>query len=89
MAFATSNIRHSVFGDLQVYAGDWTGNANDASGTITLNGGRVYLSQFNNQDADNPAEMPRVDVSLSGSTLTLTVHNHMDVTNGRFLVIFA
>jgi hypothetical protein len=46
MAFATSNVRRSVFGDLKVTAGDWTGSAGDANGTIAVEGGRVYLSEF-------------------------------------------
>lgn len=89
MAFATANVQGGSVGSLKFYAGDWTGSQGDASGVITLNGGRVYLSHFENQDTDNPTELPPTDISISGSVITLTVHNHMDVTNGRFLVIFS
>lgn len=89
MAFATSNILAANLGSLKAFAGDWSGSAGDASGTITLGGGRVYLARFENQDADAPKELPLTDVSISGSTITLTVHNHMNVTNGRFIVIYA
>lgn len=89
MAFATTNIRTGVVGPLRFYCGDWTGNQGDASGTLTLNGGRIYFRHFWNQDADNQKEQPLVDVSASGATLTVTVHNHMDVTSGRFFIIYA
>ena len=90
MAFATSAVRTgSIGGQLRFYAGSWTGNANDAAGTITLNGGTVYFRQFWNQDSDTPKEEPLVDVSISGATITVTVNNHMDVTQGRFLIVFA
>ena len=89
MAFATTNIRSATMGNLKAYAGDWSGSEGDASGSLTLNGGRVYMAQFQNQDADNPGQDPLVDISASGSTITLTVHNHLNVTNGRFIVIYA
>lgn len=89
MAFATTNIRSANLGSMRAYAGDWTGSVGDAAGTLTLGGGRVYLAEFINQDSDSPKEKPLVDVSISGSTITLTVNNHMDVTNGRFFIIYA
>lgn len=89
MAFATTNIRTGVVGPLRFYCGDWTGNQNDASGAITLNGGRVYFRQFWNQDSESPKAEPVVDVSASGATLTVTVHNHEDVTTGRFIIVYA
>lgn len=89
MAFATSNVRSGVTGNLRMYAGDWTGSAGDASGTITLNGGRVYMVRVENQDADNPKEFVQSDVSISNGTITITVHNHQNVTSGTFLIIFA
>ena len=89
MPFATTNLRPSVSGNRKVLEGDWTGSAGDDVGTITLSGGRVYVSRFENQDADDNKELPLVDVSVSGSTITVTVHNHMDVTNGRFSLTYA
>ena len=92
MAFATTNVKVGTLGGpFKVYAGDWSGSAGDASGSITLGGGRVYQAHFENQDAspDSPKERPLVDVSVSSGVITLTVHNHMDVTLGRFLIVFA
>ena len=87
MPFATSNLRPA--NTVKVLAGDWSGSAGDASGTITLSGGRVYLAQFVNQDADAQKEQPLINVSIASGVITLTVHNHMEVTDGRFVVIYA
>lgn len=87
MAFATSNARRFV--NPKIYVGDWTGSVGDASGTVTLTGTQVYLVLFFNHDADSPKEIVPTDVSVSGSTITITVHNHMDVTTGKFIVFFA
>lgn len=90
MAFETSNLQSAmVAGPIKIMCGDWSGSAGDASGTITLGGGNVYFQQFTNQDSDNPKEYPQVDVSYSGSTITMTVHNHMNVTNGRFFIVYS
>ena len=89
MAFATLNAQSASMGGVKVYCGDWTGNQGDASGTMTLAGGRVYQAHFENQDTDQQKEFPLVDVSVSSGTITLTIHNHMDVTNGRFFVVYA
>lgn len=90
MAFATTNIQSGVFGNMKYYAGDWSGSVGDASGTITLNGARVYLPIVYNQDAASTEDRPTpVDITASGSTITVTVHNHSNVTNGRFLFIFS
>lgn len=90
MAFATSNVRSgTIGGNLKYYAGDWTGSAGDASGSVSLRGGRVYLRQFQNLDADSPKEETQTDISVSDGTITITVHNHLSVTNGTFLIIFA
>lgn len=89
MAFSTTNVRAGTVGNLKLYAGDWSGLSGDASGSVTLSGGRVYFAEFSNQDTDQISEKPLTEVSISGSTITLTVHNHMDVTDGRFVVIYA
>lgn len=90
MAFATTNVQGgSAVGPLKFYCGDWSGLPGDASGTVTLGGGRCYMAEFRNGDSDNPKEVPEVDISESSGTITLTVHNHMNVTNGRFLVIYS
>lgn len=89
MAFATSNPRSLNLGSINALAGDWTGTVGDASGTVTLNGARVYMAHFENQDADTPKELPLTDISVSGSTITITVHNHITVTNGRYIIVYA
>lgn len=90
MAFTTSNVRTSVFGNLRVTCGDWTGTVGDAAGTIGVAGGRVYLSEVTAQDSGQPyqIEIP-VSVSTSGSVSTVTVYNQNTVTTGRFLIIHA
>ena len=89
MAFATSNPLAGTAGPFKFYAGAWSGLPGDASGTVTLGGGEVWVCEFWNSDSDTPKEMPLVDRSISGSTITLTVHNHQDVTNGRFFIIYS
>lgn len=89
MAFATSNVQAANLGSIRAFVGDWSGAVGDASGTVTLNGGRVYLCRFENQDADSPNEDIRADISVSSGTITVTVHNHLNVTNGRFIIIYA
>lgn len=90
MAFATTNIQYvALAAPLKVYLGDWSGTAGDAPGTITLGGGRVYLSIFSNQDATGPQEDPDSSVTVSSGTITMTVYNHQTVTNGRFIIIYS
>jgi len=90
MALATTNIRSGAFGDLKVYAGDWTGSSGDAAGTITLKGGRVYLVNVYNQDDTSQEDRPTpCAVSVSSGTITVTIYNKSTVTLGRFLIIYA
>lgn len=91
MAFATSNIRKSVFGDLKVTAGDWTGSAGDANGTFTVEGGRVYTAEFNTQDSNNgPTQEINAFVSSTGTnTITVSIPNRSTVVTGRFIIIHA
>ena len=91
MAFATSNVRRSAFGDLKVTAGDWSGSAGDANGTITVEGGRVYLSEFNSQDTNNgPTQFIETFVSSTGTnTITVSIANRNTVVTGRFIIIHA
>jgi hypothetical protein len=89
MSFATSNVQKSVFGDLKVTYGDWSGSAADTAGTFGVSGGRVYAAHFTSQDSSGvfiPAPV-KVSVSTSGEVTTLTVYNTADVTTGRFLII--
>lgn len=89
MAFATLNPLYGTAGPFKFYAAAWTGDAGDASGTITLGGGEVWFISVQNQDADNPKESVVSDVSISGSTITVTVHNHQTVTRGRLFIIYS
>lgn len=86
MAFTTSNVKTDTSGGNLVLLGEWSGAAGDASGTITLKGGRVYSALFQDQDSDFGDRPTPVDVSVSTGTITVTVHNHNDVTNGRFKI---
>lgn len=90
MAFATTNVRASTFGDLKVYAGDWSGTQGDTNGTITLNGGRVYLVSITNFDNASQEDRPTpVTITESSGTITVSVSNQNTVTTGRFLIIYA
>jgi hypothetical protein len=90
MAFATALVRKSVFGDLKVLAGDWTGTVGDAAGTVEVEGGKVYLAQFSIQDTDSPTQgMVPFSISTTGAITTVTVYNHETVTTGRFLIVHA
>lgn len=91
MAFATSNIRKGTAGDLKMTCGDWTGSAGDANGTVTIEGGRVYLAKFDSQDSSNgpEQEVPVFISSTSGGLITLSVGNRSTVTTGRFIIIHA
>lgn len=89
MAFSTSNVRTGTAGDLKMIAGDWTGQAGDAPGTMTVAGGRIYLASFNGN-----ASTPTVDeeaVGISGPSsglMTVSVYYHENVTAGQFLIIY-
>lgn len=90
MAFATANLQQANFGSFNGLVGDWTGSQGDASGTIQVPGGRVYLVHFYDQDDASQEDRPTpTSVSVSGVLATITVHNHVDVAQGRFLIIYA
>lgn len=90
MAFATSNLRRGTCGDLKVTAGDWTGAIGDASGTIVVEGGRVYQADFNTNDTNSPNQkIPTTWPAASGSTTTVTIHNRETVATGTFIIIHA
>jgi hypothetical protein len=88
MAFATSNVRRGVMGDLKVTAGDWTGAAGDASGTITVEGGRVYGAEISAGDATTPSEAVPYTYAAGTNTNTVivTIHNRSLATQGRFVI---
>jgi hypothetical protein len=89
MAFATTNVQKSVFGNLNVTLGDWSSAAGDTAGSVAVSGGRVYAALFSSQDSSGAQVMwpVKVSSSVSGAVTTLTVYNLGDVTAGRFLII--
>lgn len=89
MAFATTNVRKDAFGSLKVTAGQWSGAAGDASGSLGVEGGIVYLAAFSSQDGAGTQIQHPVTVIPSGTAgvVTLTVGNVSDVTAGRFLIV--
>lgn len=90
MAFATTNVQTTYFGNLRITYGDWTGAVGDAAGTIGVAGGRVWLAYLASQDASG-AYVASVNSpyssSTSGSVTTVTFYNLDSVTIGRFLII--
>lgn len=90
MAFATANLRSGVNGDLKLQAGDWSGSEGDAAGTFSLRGGRVYRVHFGIQDSDSGKDRPvPTSVSITSGAITVTIFNHVTVTNGRFIIEYA
>jgi len=88
MPFATANVQRTTLGNLKVIYGDWSGAVGDDNGTIGVEGGRVYLAKFSNQDSQSPADNdPVTTVSVSGAVATITVNNRDAVTNGRFIIV--
>ena len=89
MAFATSNVQTSVFGNLRITYGDWSGAVGDSSGSIGVSGGRVYLCSFATQDSSGAyVQMPvRFSTSTSGNVTTVTIYNTGAVTTGNFLIV--
>ena len=88
MAFSTSNVKKSIFGNMKVLVGNWSGAAGDATGTVQVEGGQVYLANFDPQSSSGPT-MARTGASPAGTTgvVTLTVYNQATVTSGTFIVI--
>lgn len=86
---STANVQKTFFGDLKVTYGDWSATAGDASLTLTVEGGRVYLCEFTQQDANTPQLMWDVaeSTSQSGATTVITLYVQGTVTTGRFLIV--
>lgn len=91
MAFSTSNVQTTYFGNMRITYGLWTESADaDATlGTITLGGGQVWLAEFVSQDSSNKYQIAPAKYSVTGTAgvLTLTVYNLAAATNGRFLIV--
>ena len=91
MAFASSSVKTASVGNLRCIVGNWTGVMGDADTTaLTLKGGSVYLCHFYNQDATSNEDRPTpCRISVSSGTITITIINPVDVTQGRFIVIYS
>lgn len=90
MSFATSNVQKAYLGNLKVVYGDWTGAAGDAPGSIVLEGGKVYLANFEALLSNGTTYQPLVTIntSVSGSVQTVTVNNVAAVTSGQFIIFY-
>ena len=93
MAFSTSNVAQSYFGNFHVLYGQWTEtvDADATVGTITVTGGQVWLCDFVSQDSTGKFTPIPMKYSVSGTAgvLTVTIYNLAAATNGRFLIISA
>lgn len=89
MAFATSNQQTSYFGNMKITYGQWSGADADASATLSVQGGQVWLAEFVSQDASGKYEPAALKYSVTGTAgiLTITVYNLAGVTNGRYLIV--
>lgn len=90
MAFSTSNVQRTVWGNMRIMYGQWTGAVGDAPGTITVSGGQLWLSVFNTNLSTGPQQVPSlVSEGPTGTTgiLTLTIPNQNTVTAGTFMVV--
>lgn len=88
MAFATANVSSDAWGQKKITVGDWTGTVGDADGTFTVAGGRIYGASWSIQDPGGPTEFVQWEAPVaSGTTTTITIHNHQTVTRGRFYII--
>ena len=91
MAFSTSNVQTSYFGNMRITYGQWaeTIDGDVTVGTITLGGGQVWLAEFVSQDSSGKFQIAPAKYSVSGTAgvLTLSVYNLATATNGRFLIV--
>ena len=89
MAFSTSNVQSTVFGNMHITYGQWSGAVGDAAGSITVSGGQVWGCFFVSQDSSGAYMVPTpVKYSVSGTAgvLTVTIYNITSTTAGRFMV---
>lgn len=91
MAFAATNVQKDTCGSRKMTTGDWTGSVGDATGSFTVEGGRVYLVDFNIGGAAGSPSQGEASTSwtTSGATTTITVGYHEAVTAGTFIIIHA
>lgn len=91
MAFAVSNLRNDTLGSIKVLAGDWTGTAGDADGSLVIATSRVYDVAFRDAGATTPVDIIYATNTAvtTGTTTTLTIPNRETVTRGTFIVFYA
>lgn len=89
MPFATSSVRRENLGSIRCLVGNWTGNVGDANGSYSVKGGQVYLSNWHNQDSGQTEDKPTPNsISVTTGTITITIYNKQNVTEGRFILIY-
>lgn len=86
MAFATSNVRKGTAGDIKITAGNWSGLAGDASGSIGVEGSQIYSAVFTTNDLTGPFQFVPYTWTTLGAVSTLLVHNRETVTAGTFII---
>lgn len=87
---ATANVKRNVFGSLKVTYGDFSATAGDAPLTINVEGGKVYLANFETQDGTGvPQTIGDYAISTSGTAgvVTVTVYQQGTITAGQFIII--
>ena len=91
MAFAITN-RYDVAigGSLKACVGGWSGAVGDATGTVTVPGGRVVAAIFYTQDTNGVQEFVRFQPATGAvtGTVDISVFNRTDVTAGGFIIFY-
>lgn len=91
MAFATQNVKLETSGSLWYFVGECTSSVNDADGTITVGGARVYQAFVYDQSDTSPTTQPlpvKITEATTGSTSAITVNCSNGITKGRFVIIY-
>lgn len=93
MAFSTSNVASTYFGNMHMTYGQWTDtvDADSTTGTVTVAGGQVWFCEFVSQDSSGKYQIAPMKYSVTGTAgvLTVTIYNLAAATNGRFIIISA
>ena len=89
MAFSsTPQTRVPLGGSLKLYIGTWSGAVGDSAGTITLQGAKLFGGAVITQDANGYwTYTPFKGVDSTTGTITITVYNNADVTEGRYFFL--
>lgn len=91
MAFAVTNRYDVVLGgNLKAAIGSWSGNEGDATGTITVTGGRAVGALIYTQDTNGVTEWTRWQGAAGASvgTVDISVFNRATVVAGTFIIFY-